>query len=64
MKPKELIAEERQKLLELVNKVIAEREWRRKMYGPIDVAALICEVRGEEAGDETGRSNRGAEPMP
>ncbi len=50
-----LSEEERQKLLELVDKVVAEREWRRKVYGPIDVAALLREVRGEEANDETGR---------
>ncbi len=55
VKPKELTAEERQKLQKLMDKVMEERDRRRELYGPIDVAALIREVREEQADDETGR---------
>ncbi|MBI4312157.1 MAG: hypothetical protein HY681_10305 [Chloroflexi bacterium] len=55
VKPKELTDEERQKLQELMDKIRKERDRRRELYGPIDVAALIREVREEQAGDETGR---------
>jgi hypothetical protein len=56
VRPKKLTNAERQKLQERMDRIMEERDRRRAIHGPIDVAALLREVRSERIEeDETGR---------